>query len=132
MRRYHDEEWSVPVHDDRRHFELIILEGAQAGLTWESVLRRREAYRAAFPGFDFRRVASFGEADKARLLGDAGIIRNRAKVESAVANARAFLALQAGSGSFDAYVRASWAAGRDGTASGTSRSYRRRPRSRRR
>ncbi len=101
---YHDEEWGVPVHDDRRLFEFLVLEGAQAGLSWETILRKREAYRKAFAGFDPARVAAFGPGDVERLLGDAGIVRNRRKVESAVANARAFLAVQREFGSFDAYL----------------------------
>ncbi len=101
---YHDEEWGVPVHDDQRLFEFLVLEGAQAGLSWETILRKREAYRRAFAGFDPARVAAFGPGDVERLLGDAGIVRNRRKVESAVANARAFLAVQREFGSFDNYV----------------------------
>src|SRR5579871_6251739 len=104
MMHYHDFEWGVPVHDDRRHFEFLVLEGAQAGLSWLTVLRRREGYRRAFAGFDFSQVAEFGAADIERLLGDPGIIRNRAKVESAVANARALLALRDEVGPFDAYL----------------------------
>ena len=104
MLDYHDREWGVPVHDDRTHFELLILEGAQAGLSWRTVLGRREGYRAAFAGFDPEAVARFGEADRERLLQDAGIIRNRAKIASAVRNAAAFLDVQAQHGSFDAYV----------------------------
>ena len=104
MLAYHDEDWGVPVHDDRLHFELLILEGAQAGLSWRSVLVRRESYHRAFAGFDPARVAAFSPADQERLLQDAGIIRNRKKVESAVRNAAAFLAVQAEHGSCDAYV----------------------------
>ena len=99
MLAYHDEDWGVPVHEDRLHFELLILEGAQAGLSWRSVLVRRESYRLAFAGFDPAQVAAFGPADQARLLQDRGIIRNRKKVESAVRNAAAFLAVQAEHGS---------------------------------
>ena len=102
--RYHDEEWGVPVRDDRTHFEFLLLEGAQAGLSWITVLRKREAYRRAFAGFDPARVARLGRGDVARLLADPGIVRNRLKVESAVGNARAFLALQEEWGSFDAWV----------------------------
>jgi DNA-3-methyladenine glycosylase I len=102
--RYHDEEWGVPVHDDRRHFEFLILEGAQAGLSWATVLRKRAGYRRAFADFDPVRVARFNAASVARLLRDSGIIRNRLKVESAITNARAFLELQEAFGSFDAYV----------------------------
>ena len=104
MVRYHDEEWGVPEHDDRKLFELLILEGAQAGLTWELVLRRRQGYRRAFDGFDFERIAAYGETDSARLLADAGIVRNRAKVAAAIGNARAFIAVRREFGSFDAYV----------------------------
>lgn len=101
---YHDEEWGVPVHDDRRHFEFFILEAAQAGLSWLTILRRREGYCRAFSDFDPEAVARFGEADVARLLTDTGVIRNRAKIESAVANARALLELRETTGSLDAYL----------------------------
>jgi DNA-3-methyladenine glycosylase I len=100
---YHDQEWGVPVHEDRRLFEFLVLEGAQAGLSWITVLRRREGYRRAFANFDPARVAAFDETDVARLLADQGIIRNRAKIASAVNNARAFLAVQAEFGSFAAF-----------------------------
>jgi DNA-3-methyladenine glycosylase I len=100
---YHDAEWGVPVHDDRRLFEFLVLEGAQAGLSWLTILRKREAYRRAFAGFDPARVARFDARRIARLLADPGIVRNRLKVESAVANARAFLEVQAEFGSFAAY-----------------------------
>jgi DNA-3-methyladenine glycosylase I len=86
---YHDEEWGVPSHDERHLFELLVLEGAQAGLSWSTILRKREGYRRAFAGFDVERVSRFGPRDVERLLGDAGIVRNRLKIESAVANARA-------------------------------------------
>ncbi|MCB1909418.1 MAG: DNA-3-methyladenine glycosylase I [Rhodocyclaceae bacterium] len=102
--RYHDEEWGVPVHDDRRLFEFVVLEGAQAGLSWLTVLRKRDGYRRAFADFDPAAVAAFTEADVAALLGDAGIVRNRAKILSTVGNARAFLELQARHGSFDRFV----------------------------
>ncbi len=101
---YHDREWGIPLHDDRRLFELLVLEGAQAGLSWETILTKREAYRIAFAGFDIARVAAFDEADKARLMGDAGIVRNRAKIASAIGNARAVLAVRETCGTFDAYV----------------------------
>jgi DNA-3-methyladenine glycosylase I len=91
---YHDEEWGRPVHDDRRLFEMLILEGAQAGLSWITILRRRETYRAAFEGFDPERIARYGAKDVARLMGDPGIIRNRAKIEATIKNAQAFLALR--------------------------------------
>ena len=102
--RYHDEEWGVPVHDDRRLFEFLILEGAQAGLSWETILRKREGYREAFAGFDPAVVARYGEAEVARLLDNPGIVRNQAKIRSAISNAQAFLAVQEEFGSFDAYV----------------------------
>ncbi len=101
---YHDREWGVPLHDDRRLFELLILEGAQAGLAWITILRKRDAYRRAYRGFDPARVARFGARDEQRLLADAGIVRNRAKVAASVANARAFLDVQREHGSFDRYV----------------------------
>ena len=101
---YHDEEWGVPLHDDRRLFEMLVLEGAQAGLSWLTILKRRENYRRAFDGFDPQVVARYGDAEIARLLGDAGIIRNRLKIKSSVTNARAFLKVQEEFGSFDRYV----------------------------
>jgi len=101
---YHDREWGVPVHDDRRLFEFLILEGAQAGLSWETILRKRDGYRAAFALFDPARVARFTPARVERLLRNPGIVRNRLKIESAVSNARAFLAVQDEFGSFDRYV----------------------------
>lgn len=101
---YHDAEWGVPEHDDRRLFEFLVLEGAQAGLSWLTILRKRERYRLAFAAFDPVRVARFGARQVERLMQDEGIVRNRLKVESAVRNARAFLAVQAEFGSFDAYV----------------------------
>ena len=104
MQRYHDQEWGVPVHDDRKHFEFLILEGAQAGLSWRTVLHKREAYRRAYARFDPRRVARFGPRDIRRLLSDAGIIRNRLKIAWSIRNAGVFLAIQEAFGSFDAYV----------------------------
>jgi DNA-3-methyladenine glycosylase I len=101
---YHDAEWGVPVHDDRTLFEFLVLEGAQAGLSWETILGKREAYREAFAGFDPAAVARFTPARIARLLQDPGLVRNRLKIESAVTNARSFLAVQDEQGSFDAYV----------------------------
>jgi DNA-3-methyladenine glycosylase I len=101
---YHDLEWGVPVHDDRVLFEFLILEGAQAGLSWETILRKRDAYRQAFARFDPAAVARFGAARVERLLADPGIVRNRLKVQSAVTNAKAFLAVQQEFGSFDAYA----------------------------
>jgi DNA-3-methyladenine glycosylase I len=103
MVRYHDEEWGVPQHDDRRLFELLTLEGAQAGLSWDTILKRREGYRRAFHGFDIGRIAAYDDDDRARLLADAGIIRNRAKVDATIGNANAALALIAEAGSLDAY-----------------------------
>jgi DNA-3-methyladenine glycosylase I len=102
--RYHDQEWGVPIHDDRRHFEMLLLEGAQAGLTWETILLRRGGYRQAFAGFNPVKVARFDAKKKSTLLKNPGIIRNRLKIDSAVTNARAFLAVQKEFGSFDRYV----------------------------
>jgi DNA-3-methyladenine glycosylase I len=104
MIRYHDDEWGRPLHDDRRLFEMLVLEGAQAGLTWDTILRRRESYREAFAGFDPVKVARFDRRKKTALLKNAGIIRNRLKIEAAVSNAQAFLAVQKEFGSFDRYV----------------------------
>jgi DNA-3-methyladenine glycosylase I len=101
---YHDLEWGAPVHEDRLLFEFLILEGAQAGLSWSTILRKREGYRRAFAGFDPQEVARFDEARIRELLADPGIVRNRRKIEAAIANARAFLALQEEYGSFDAYI----------------------------
>ena len=100
---YHDEEWGVPVYDDRLLFEFLVLEGAQAGLSWLTILRKRPAYRQAFSGFDPARVARFDKRKIGRLLQDAGIVRNRLKIESAINNARAFLKIQEQFGSFDTY-----------------------------
>jgi len=102
--RYHDEEWGVPSHDDRHLFEMLILEGAQAGLSWITILRKRAAYRKAFDRFDPRKVARYDRRRIAALMLDAGIVRNRLKLESAVGNARAFLAVQEEFGSFDAWL----------------------------
>jgi DNA-3-methyladenine glycosylase I len=101
---YHDAEWGVPVHDERKWYEKIVLDGAQAGLSWLTILKKREAYREALHGFDPERVARFGARDIERLMRNEGIVRNRLKVQSAVSNAKAFLALQDELGSFDAYV----------------------------
>ena len=101
---YHDTEWGVPVHDDRRFFEFLVLEGAQAGLSWDTILRKREAYRKAFARFDPRAVARFGKKEVAALMKNPGIVRNRLKIESTVTNAAAFLALQQEFGSFDEYI----------------------------
>ena len=103
-RRYHDDEWGVPLHDDRRLFEMLILEGAQAGLSWITVLRKRDAYRQAFDNFVPEVVARYDRRRQSGLLQNEAIIRNRLKIESAVSNARAFLQVQAAHGSFDAYI----------------------------
>jgi DNA-3-methyladenine glycosylase I len=103
MLQYHDREWGVPVHDDRKHFEFLILEGAQAGLSWSTILNRREGYRKAFADFDPEKVARFTAARIEKLMLDPGIIRNRLKIESSVKNARAFLKLQEEFGKFDSY-----------------------------
>lgn len=104
MTRYHDEEWGVPLHDDGRLFEMLILEGAQAGLSWNTILQKRQAYREAFDGFNPATVSEYGADKVAALLGNAGIVRNRLKIAAAVKNARVFLAIQAEFGSFDAYL----------------------------
>jgi DNA-3-methyladenine glycosylase I len=101
---YHDDEWGVPVHDDRVFFEFLILEGAQAGLSWSTILNKRDGYRAAFAGFDPAKVAAFKAKDVARLMANPGIVRNRLKIESAITNAKAFLEVQREFGSFDRYV----------------------------
>ena len=103
-RRYHDEEWGVPTHDDPRHFEFLVLESAQAGLSWATVLRKREGYRRAFAGFDAAKVARFNQRSVERLMQDPGIVRNRQKISAAIGNARGFLAIQEEFGSFNAYV----------------------------
>ena len=104
MLRYHDDEWGVPSHDDRHLFEMLALEGAQAGLSWTTILNKRENYRRAFDGFDVDKVARYREADINRLLADAGIVRNRAKIEATIGNARAMLGVCDEFGSFDAYI----------------------------
>ena len=101
---YHDEEWGVPLHDDRALFELLTLEGFQAGLSWSTILRKRERFRVAFDGFDIATVATYGDADVARLLADPGIVRNRLKVAAAIGNARATLAVQAEFGTLDRFL----------------------------
>ena len=101
---YHDEEWGVPVHDERLLFEFLILEGAQAGLSWATILKKRENYRQAFDGFDPQVVARYGQRKQAGLMENAGIVRNRLKIASATANAKAFLAVQDEAGSFDEYI----------------------------
>jgi DNA-3-methyladenine glycosylase I len=102
--RYHDEEWGVPVHDDRVWFEFLILEGAQAGLSWDTILKKRERYREVFDHFDPAKVARYGERKVAQLLADAGIVRNKLKIAAAIQNAKSFLAVQKEFGSFDAYI----------------------------
>ena len=104
MMAYHDQEWGVPIHDDRPLFEFLILEGAQAGLSWSAILNKRPAYRAAFDRFDPRKISRYGEEKIAALLEDAGIVRNRLKIRAAVRNAQSFLAVQKEFGSFDAYI----------------------------
>ncbi|TLY27290.1 MAG: DNA-3-methyladenine glycosylase I, partial [Ignavibacteria bacterium] len=101
---YHDREWGVPVHNDRKMFEMLVLEGAQAGLSWITVLRKRENYRKAFEDFDPEKVARYGKRKVEQLLGNEGIIRNRLKIESAIQNAKAFLEVQSEFGSFDRYI----------------------------
>ena len=104
MLRYHDEEWGVPVHDDRRLFEFLVLEGAQAGLSWSTILKKRASYRDAFLGFDPARVAKIGARERSTLMKNEGIVRNRLKIESTVTNAQAFLAVQNEFGDFDRYL----------------------------
>ncbi len=101
---YHDEEWGAPLHDERRLFEMLVLEGAQAGLSWITILRKREGYRAAFDNFDAATVAGYDERKVAELLANPGIVRNRQKIDAAIQNARAFLAVQEAFGSFDTYI----------------------------
>ena len=101
---YHDAEWGVPSHDDQHLFEMLVLEGAQAGLSWITILRKRENYRRAFAGWDAEKIARFGRNDVARLINDSGIVRNRLKIAAAIANARAFLEVQSEFGSFDRYL----------------------------
>src|SRR6516164_8054779 len=101
---YHDEEWGVPVHDDRKLFEFLILEGAQAGLSWTTILNKRKSYRKAFDGFRAAKIARYGVRDVKRLLNDPGIVRNRLKIAAAIQNAKAFLAVQKEFGIFDAYI----------------------------
>ena len=101
---YHDEEWGVPVHDEHRWFEFLILEGAQAGLSWDTILRKRHRYREVFAGFDPARVARYDARKKRQLLADPGIVRNRLKIDAAIANAKAFLSVQKEFGSFDSYI----------------------------
>ena len=130
--QYHDEEWGVPVHDDRLLFEMLILEGAQAGLSWLTILRRREGYRKAFANFDAKKVARYDQARMAALMNDPGIIRNRLKISATVDSARAFLAVQKEFGSFDKYIW-SFVGGKPGSTPGEKASVfpRRPPRPRR-
>jgi DNA-3-methyladenine glycosylase I len=102
--RYHDEEWGKPVHDDQKHFECLTLESAQAGLSWITILRKRENYRLAYADFEVQRVASFTDEDVERLLADSGIVRNRRKIEASINNAKQFIKLQDEFGSFDSYI----------------------------
>ena len=104
MARYHDEEWGVPLHDDPKLFEFLVLEGFQAGLSWRTILHKRENFRRAFDGFDAVKIAAYGAADHERLMGDAGIVRNRLKIAATITNAQAFLDTQAELGSFDRYI----------------------------
>ncbi len=104
MQAYHDQEWGRPQHDDRVLFEFLILEGAQAGLSWSTILNKRDNYRKAFHGFDPKKIARYGDKDRARLLADAGIVRNRLKIEAAITNAKAYLDLCKTEGSLDAYL----------------------------
>jgi len=104
MQRYHDTEWGVPLHDDTKLFEFIVLDGAQAGLSWQTILNKREGYRRAFDNFDVQKIARYTEKDVVRLLGDEGIIRNRLKINGAITNARKFLEVQEQYGSFDRYI----------------------------
>ena len=104
MLRYHDEEWGVPLHEDQKLFEFLILEGFQAGLSWRTILNKREAFRAAFDGFDPKKVSRYGDTETARLLADAGIVRNRQKVTAAITNAKLFLDVQREFGTFDQYI----------------------------
>jgi DNA-3-methyladenine glycosylase I len=102
--QYHDSEWGVPVHDDRLLFEFLVLEGAQAGLSWETILKKRQNYRQAFDNFDPTVVAKYGHKERQRLLSDRGIVRNRLKIEAAIENAKAYIAVQGDSGTFDEYI----------------------------
>jgi len=104
MLEYHDREWGVPLHDDRALFEFLVLEGAQAGLSWETILRKRQNYRRAFHDFDPARIARYGQDDVERLLADPGIVRNRLKIQAAIVNAQKLLAVQEEFGSFDSYI----------------------------
>ncbi|MFQ5933944.1 MAG: DNA-3-methyladenine glycosylase I [Dehalococcoidia bacterium] len=104
MMRYHDEEWGVPVHDDRHLFELLALEGAQAGLSWQTILRKRENFRKAFDNFDPVKVSNYDDSDRERLLADAGIVRNRLKIDAIISNAQRFLEVQKEFGTFDKYI----------------------------
>ena len=104
MARYHDEEWGNPIHDDKKLFEFLVLEGAQAGLSWATVIRKRKNYRKSFDNFDYKKIAKYAKKDVERLLADEGIIRNRLKIHSAIRNAKAFIEIQKEHGSFDRYI----------------------------
>jgi DNA-3-methyladenine glycosylase I len=129
MIAYHDDEWGVPVHDDRTFFEFLILEGAQAGLSWSTILRKRAGYRAAFAGFNAARVAKFGPSDVERLMGDAGIVRNRLKIAATITNAQQVLEVAREHGSFDRYIWAFVAPDNSPRAGVGARGGHRRPRS---
>ena len=121
---YHDEEWGVPLHDDRKLFEFLILEGAQAGLSWITILKKRENYRKAFDGFRAEKIARYGARDVKRLLGDAGIVRNRLKIAATITNAKAFLELREEMDSFDAYLWSFVGGRRSRIAGDACRTYR--------
>lgn len=101
---YHDKEWGVPVHDDKKHFEFLVLEGAQAGLSWATILKRRDGYKKAFADFDVNKISKFEQSDVERLINDAGIIRNKLKINSVITNAKCFIQIQKEFGSFDKYI----------------------------
>ena len=128
MIAYHDREWGVPLHDDRALFELLILEGAQAGLSWSTILRKRDNYRAAFDGFDAAKIARYDERRIARLMADAGIVRNRLKIGAAIQNARAFLEVSRNPAASTPTSGASWTAGQSGIAAAARAMSRRPPR----
>src|SRR5688572_12104609 len=104
MQEYHDKEWGNPVHNDRKHYEFLLLDGFQAGLSWQTILRKRKNFKKAFDNFDYKKIAKYGKAKKNELMKDEGIIRNKLKIESAVTNALAFMEVQKEFGSFDKYI----------------------------
>jgi DNA-3-methyladenine glycosylase I len=128
MLAYHDEQWGVPVHDDKKHFEAFVLDAFQAGLSWRTILHKRENFRKAFAGFDFDKVAKFGAKDVRRLMNDAGIVRNRQKIEASIVNAKKFLELRKEFGTFDRYVWSFVGARRSGTRARRTATSPRRPR----